>query len=111
MPKDSIKKIVFASLKRDGSSKWAKHDAEQAFQAAKVKRRVHELGFFKGNLNSAINAALKAGAISEERAERWHAVRKADNYCKHDEERLNREKGGGGGGGRKRRRRRQRHRL
>ena len=114
------RKIVFASVRCDGHEEGAQHDAAQAKQAALVKRRLYEMedsdgrSFFQGNLYSAINNALKEGKISQGRADRWHKVRDADNYCKHDEERLKREKtggsggggGGGGGGGRRRHRRR-----
>ena len=113
MPRNGgSRKIVFASVRCDGHEEGAKHDAEQAEQAALVKRRLYEMkysdgrSFFQGNLYGAIKAALKEGKISQDRADRWNAIREADNYCKHDEERLKREKKGGGGGRRRRRRRR-----
>ena len=113
-------RLVLASVRRDGHATLAMRDGRQAREAAIIKRRLNDMGVFHGNLYGAINEALEAGKIPQERADRWHAIRKADNHCKHNQSRLDREKkggggsgggsGGGGAGGRRKRRRRGRKR-
>ena len=108
-------KVVMASVRCDGYAERAEDDAAQALEVAIVKRRLYAIGFFTGNLYRDINAALKAGKISKDRAARWHEIRILDNLRKHDPDLLAWEwmggsggGGGGGGGGSGRRRRRRR---
>ena len=93
---------MHASVRCDGYAERAEDDAAQALEVAIVKRRLYAIGFFTGNLYRDINAALKAEKIPQDRADRWHEIREADNHCKHDQKRLDMEKTGGGGGGGKR---------